>query len=116
MAAELHGRKTVVGNAGDPQLRCKLRIVSNVVLVLKTVIAYRKFVHATAVDRPCVGDANLWTTHNLTFDGIDRLTGEWQERAAIIPVIPVSVIPSEGPPQLLLAGKNVVDLASALAI
>ena len=109
MAAELHGRKTVVGNAGDPQLRCKLRIVSNVVLVLKTVIAYRKFVHATAVDRPCVGDANLWTTHNLTFDGIDRLTGEWQERAAIIPVIPVSVIPRKGAPDLLLRCENVID-------
>src|SRR5262249_22237328 len=111
MAAEAHGRETGVRNARDSQLRSKFSVIGDVVLVLKTVVSHGEFVHAPAADRPRMCDANLWAAHNLLFDGVDRLSGERQERPAAVPVIPVPVIPSKGPPQLLLAGKNMVDLA-----
>jgi len=102
--------ETVVWKAGNSELRCKLGIIGDVVLVLKAIVAYREFIHAAGVDRPCVGYAHLGTAHDLSLDGVDRLSGEWQECSIAVPIVSVSIIPSKGSPNLLLAGKDVIDL------
>ena len=79
VAAEAPGRKTVVWNARNPQLWREFSVISDVVFVLKAVVSHGKFVHAAAADCPRVSDAHLWTTHNLSLDGVDRLAGERQE-------------------------------------
>ena len=111
MAAEFHGREAVVGNARNSQLRSEFGVIGDVVLVLKTVVAHREFIHAAAADRPCMGDAHLRTTHDLSLNGVDRLSGKGQECPAVVPVIPVSLIPSKGPPKLLPAREDVIDFA-----
>src|SRR6266851_715182 len=58
-----------------------------------------------------MSDTYLWTTHDLSLNGVDRLSGERQERPAIVPVVPIPVIPSKGSPQFLLTGQNVIDFA-----
>ena len=109
MTAEAHGRETVVGNARDSQLRSEFGVIGDVVLVLKTVVPHGEFIDAAAADRPGVGNAHLGSAHNLPLDRVNWLSGEGQESPAAVPVVPVSVIPGKGPPQLLLAGKHVID-------
>src|SRR5690349_8000253 len=110
MATKAHGREAIVGNARNSQLRSEFGVIGDVVLVLKTVVAHGKFIHAAAADRPCMGYAHLWTAHDLSLDGVDWLSREGQECPTIIPVITVSIIPGKGSPQLLFAGQNVINL------
>ena len=99
MAAETHGREAIVGNTRNSQLRSELGIIRDVVPVLKTVVSHREFINAAAADRPRMGDANLWAAYNLPLHGINRLSGEGQERSAAVPVISVPVIPGKRPPR-----------------
>src|SRR5213082_1479230 len=85
MTAEVNRGETVVWKAGNSELRCKLGIIGDVVLVLKAIVAYREFIHAAGVDRPCVGYAHLGTAHDLSLDGVDRLSWEWQECSIAVP-------------------------------
>src|SRR5438445_518750 len=61
VAAEAHGRETVVGNTCNSQLWREFSVIGDVILVLKSVVSNREFIHAAAADRPCMGDAHLRT-------------------------------------------------------
>ena len=76
---------------------------------MKTIVPHREFIDAATADGPGVRDAHLGTSHDLPLDRVDRLSGERLERPAVVPVIPVPVIPGKRPPQLLLAGEHVID-------
>src|SRR5207248_4132062 len=110
MTAEMNRREAIIRKARNAELRRECSVVGDVVLVLKTVITNGKFIHAAGADRPCVGYAHLGTAHDLSLDGVDRLSGEWQECSIAVPIVSVSIIPSKGSPNLLLAGKDVIDL------
>src|SRR5256884_2472257 len=49
--------------------------------LFRSVVAHREFIHAAAADRPCMGDAHLRTTHDLSLNGVDRLSGKGDRKS-----------------------------------
>ena len=98
MSGEAQRGETVIGNAGNTQLRSDLGIVGNVIHVVETVVTHGKLVHAAAADGPGMRDANLRTTNGLALHGVHRLPGERREGPAVVPVVAISMIPSKGSP------------------
>src|SRR5436305_1661504 len=48
MTAEVNRGETVVWKAGNSELRCKLGIIGDVVLVLKAIVPYRELIQVAA--------------------------------------------------------------------
>src|SRR5947208_16846966 len=101
MTAEVNRGETVVWKAGNSELRCKLGIIGDVVLVLKAIVAYREFIHAAGVDRPCVGYAHLGTAYDLSHDGFYRRLWVWMDGYMDGSIVSVPVIARVGLPILL---------------
>src|SRR5262249_51306789 len=106
----MDGRKAVVRNAGNAQLRSELGVSGDVVLVLEAVVSGGELVDHAGVDGPEVCEAKLWTADVLSLDGIDGLSGERREASAVA-VEAVAIVPGEGAGELLFGGQHMIDLS-----
>src|SRR2546427_2224379 len=103
------GRKAVVRNAGNAQLRSELGVFGDVVFVLETVVSDGEFVDHARVDGPEVREANLGAADELALDRIDGLSGERREASAVA-VEAVTFVPCERAGELLIGGQHMINL------
>ena len=79
----MDGRKAVVRNAGNAQLRSELGVFGDVVFVLEAVVSGGELVDHARIDGPEVRETNLGAADELALDRIDRLSGERREASAV---------------------------------